>query len=110
MIILYWQRYLKHLSCVTAKRMEAITLIRRLSAKSSIFVQMMGMVEEQSTVFCVQMVLSSSSNILCVIGGSMLTALVPSNSIPSMMKMLLKGLLTLQQELLVPEGTKEGQE
>jgi len=110
MIILYWQRYLKHLSCATAKLMEAITLILRQSVKSSIYVQMMGMVEEQSTVSCVQMVLSSSSNILCVIGGSMLTALLLSSSIPSMMKMLLKGLQTLQQELLVQQGTKEGQE
>merc|ERR1711892_382042 len=72
------RKYLKHPSYVMAKLMVATMLIQKLSARLSISVPTMEMVEEQNTVSSVLMEQSSSSNTLCVTGGSMLTALLLS--------------------------------
>merc|ERR1719500_945370 len=73
MTIPFSLKYPKHLSCVMDKLMEATMLIQKLSARLSIFVLMMEMEEEQSTASSALMEQYSSSNTLCVIGGSMLT-------------------------------------
>ena len=73
MITQYFLRYQKHPSCVMAKLMVVIMQILNPSAKLSISAQMMEMEEGQSIASSVLMEQSSNSNILCVIGGSMLT-------------------------------------
>jgi len=99
MITLSLLRYQKPLSSVTVKWMEDIMLTQRLSAKLSIFVPTMGMVVSPSTASSVPMEPFSSSSILSVTGGSMLTALLQSNFIPSMTKLQLKEQLILHQVL-----------
>jgi hypothetical protein len=73
MTIPFSLKYLKHLSCVMDKLMEATMRIQKPSARLSISVLMMEMEEEQSTASFALMGQYSSSNTLCVIGGSMLT-------------------------------------
>ena len=73
MIIQFLLKFQKHLSSVTDRLMVVIMLTQKQSARSSTFVPMMEMKAVQSTVFSVQMELCSTSSILYVIGGLMLT-------------------------------------
>jgi len=73
MIIQFLLKFQKHLSSVMDRRMEVIMLTQKQNARFSTFVPMMEMKAVQNTAFSVQMELCSTSNILYVIGGLMLT-------------------------------------
>ena len=92
-------RFLNLDSAVKAKWMEVTMLTPRLSARHSIFAQLMELEVWPSTASSVLMVHSSTRTTSSVIGGSTLTAPLPRTSTLSMMKSLLS--VKLSPELLL---------
>ena len=82
MIIPSLLKYQRHPFSVMVKQMVVIMQIQKLNVKHSISVPMMEMEDGQSTASSVPMEQFSSSNILCVTGGSMLIALLLSLCTP----------------------------